>query len=253
MPNWCTNEIVVSGDFVERERMVDEVRDGDTPLSFAKILPPPKDDPIYRGEPSQSAFACGCEQTFDESLKDEQHPNGRWVVNGKPVEKHKDQVDGSFASEYGFGTTRCPEHMAIQISEHPTFWWNWNIYNWGTKWDLGSDTIISHGVYETAYQFDTAWSPPEKVVELLAKKYPNLRFYLRYAECGMMFVGEESWANGELVSESSWQHGEDDEQIEIQHPFYDPEELKEPYKVSKDYYENGCRIWGSADFLALGG
>jgi Ferredoxin-like domain in Api92-like protein len=248
MPNWCRNEIIVSGDFAERDRMVDEVRDGSAPLSFAKIVPPPVDDPIYQGNPSQHSFVCGCTPEYvGESGK------GAWMVNGKPVQKHTDQVEGSFASEAGFGVDRCPEHMAIEISQHPTFWWNWNIYNWGTKWDLGGDTDIVHTDKMTAYAFDTAWSPPEKVVGLLAKKYPTLSFYLRYAECGMMFVGEESWANGELVSESSWQHGEEDEQIEIQHPFYDEDELSEPYKVSKDYYENGVRIWGSADFLAMGG
>ena len=248
MPNWCVNEIEVSGDFAERSKMVAELSAEGQPLSFAKIVPPPVDDPIYRGEPSQNAFVCGCKPEFDESLKDETHPNGKWVVNGKPVEKHRDQVEGSFASEAGFGVDRCPEHMAIEISQHPTFWWNWNIYNWGTKWDLREDTILVHNEGETGYNFDTAWSPPERIVNALAKKYPQLTFYLKYAECGMAFVGEARWVNGELVLDQSWEHGEGDEQIEVQHPFYD-----EPYKVSKDYYENGCRIWGSADFLTYGG
>ena len=39
------------------------------------------------------------------------------------------------------------------------------------------------------YAFDTAWSPPIKFLENVAKQWPNLTFVLEYEELGMGFKG----------------------------------------------------------------
>jgi len=61
-------------------------------------------------------------------------------------------------------------------------WYNWNICNWGTKWDIAkadneeySDTLLQNEIETTlAYRFDTAWSPPAPALAELSRQYPNV-------------------------------------------------------------------------------
>jgi hypothetical protein len=73
-------------------------------------------------------------------------------------------------------------------------WYTWRIHNWGTKWDIGSDDVTididpcgTH-TYAKLY-FDTAWSPPEGVLDALREKFPNVDFTLFYREDGMQLAG----------------------------------------------------------------
>ena len=69
-------------------------------------------------------------------------------------------------------------------------WYDWNIRNWGCKWDVGisdnneflgtsMDELKDGGVQ---YNFDTAWSPPSEAIEKLSSQHPNLTFKLYYEE-----------------------------------------------------------------------
>ena len=51
-------------------------------------------------------------------------------------------------------------------------WYSWQINNWGTKWNTYSDEL-SYMDDDTVlyYSFDTAWSPPEPVIDRLRKIY----------------------------------------------------------------------------------
>ena len=79
-----------------------------------------------------------------------------------------------FAKELAFGAT-----------QHD--WYNWNITNWGTKWDVAveagnehPDTYMedyangeNHVVF---YNFNTAWSRPMPALCKLSEQYPSLLF-----------------------------------------------------------------------------
>jgi len=207
MPNWCVNQVHITGDDDTLNKLAEFVKQEDgehaSEFSFNRIMPAPTQDDIYLGKPSQNAFVCGCQPTFDESLKDDTSPNGKWVVNGKPVTKSYDLVEGSFASENGFGVERCPEHAAIVVNNHPTFFWNWNIANWGTKWSAaevyssyGEEGVIGGKI---TYDFDTAWSPPVPVIEALADKFPTLNFSHYYCEGGMGYAGAAFYSDGKVT------------------------------------------------------
>ena len=80
-------------------------------------------------------------------------------------------------------------------------WYDWAIANWGTKWDFTAEHVsedIEDG--EVEIEFETAWGPPEKFLEKLAAKFPNLSFVHRYAESGMGFGGDVTYRNGEAVT-----------------------------------------------------
>jgi hypothetical protein len=65
-------------------------------------------------------------------------------------------------------------------------WYNWNIRNWGCKWDAcNADVIdISNAIdgSKLFYTFDTPWSIPEPAMIAMSEKYPSLHFLLRSQE-----------------------------------------------------------------------
>lgn len=82
-------------------------------------------------------------------------------------------------------------------------WYNWNIANWGTKWDAVRSEIIKDEGGVLTYKFDTAWSPPVPVVKLLSLKYPSTPIKLVFEE-------EQGWGavstllNGIINVEKEW-------------------------------------------------
>lgn len=67
-------------------------------------------------------------------------------------------------------------------------WYDWNVANWGTKWDVGnSQGIQSCDPLELVLYFDSAWSPPIPVYERLEEQ--GFRVYATYYEPGCAFAG----------------------------------------------------------------
>lgn len=72
-------------------------------------------------------------------------------------------------------------------------WYNWNINNWGTKWNASGCYIVEKDDEEIRVCFDTAWSPPEKWFYAFCDKLKDISrgitAQLRYEESGMWFAG----------------------------------------------------------------
>ena len=74
-------------------------------------------------------------------------------------------------------------------------WYDWQIKNWGTKWDIGPiDGLDFNLDGDKAYlnaTFDSAWSPPVAAFEKLFEKYKNknISITLDYFEPGCAFIG----------------------------------------------------------------
>ena len=74
-------------------------------------------------------------------------------------------------------------------------WYQWCVDNWGTKWDVEiNDSTIEDDYVELS--FDSAWAPPVAWLKIVAKKYPKLKFSLKYDEPGMCFIGCAKGSNG---------------------------------------------------------
>jgi hypothetical protein len=69
-------------------------------------------------------------------------------------------------------------------------WYNWNIENWGTKWDVAGrdDGVVDLKKNEITLFFDTAWSPPLEFYIALE----DIGFVVEgyYYEPGMNYVGK---------------------------------------------------------------
>ena len=194
MPNWCVNQVDITGDEAEVAKLVAFVKSDENSFTFENIVPPPA-TPMYSSDCTHNKYVCGCESVAQPDPENE----GRfiWVIDGKKVEYHG----------------KCPTHNEHSFSNHPDNWYNWNITNWGTKWsaaEVWNDRIDDDGKVDghTSYNFDTAWSPAEPVVAALAEKFPTLRIAHRYCEAGMGYAGEVLYANGAEIRREDYDMGQ---------------------------------------------
>lgn len=84
------------------------------------------------------------------------------------------------------------------------YWYDWNIANWGTKWNAyGQNDKRSND--DTIY-FQTAWSSPVGLIEELHKMFPKVELDLLYADedtgsnCG--HIGFKQGVKYEVIPES---------------------------------------------------
>lgn len=89
-------------------------------------------------------------------------------------------------------------------------WYEWNIANWGTKWELRKEEGIEfvskfdeNGTSSECF-FGTAWAPPVPWAITVSKLFPDLTIRLWYDEPGSGFSGLTEIKNGE-VSDASWE------------------------------------------------
>jgi len=102
-------------------------------------------------------------------------------------------------------------------------WYNWRIENWGTKWDLDINTQFDSGIGWASYVFDTAWSPPLELFDVVAGDYPALKFTLTFGEMGMWFSGRTVWQTGKRFSH-----------IEGEYEAFFPEEAEQLLEYSEE-------------------
>lgn len=127
-------------------------------------------------------------------------------------------------------------------------WWNWNVRNWGTKWETTSAGVMEDETTDTklVVYYDTAWSPPAAALEILSRQYPDAVITSLFRDENDCFAGRVQFAKGELVL---------DEDVSIDHALmielygecwvcqgeiYDPEECAQ---FAEDYH---C-----ADYLTM--
>lgn len=68
-------------------------------------------------------------------------------------------------------------------------WYDWQVQNWGTKWDVGGDHELVKRTDPNTVEasFDSAWSPPTTAYEKLCALGFKIKAY--YYEPGMAFCG----------------------------------------------------------------
>jgi hypothetical protein len=174
VPNWCYNYLEISGD----EALIADVK-------------------RQLNKPFQQKHDSWNMQTQKMELVDTLYPNPVFAFHN--IYNHIQ--DGVSDEEY----LKQPDHkqpLAEALMFKGNTWYDWNVRNWGTKWDVA----VSHDeeypeteLYEEtdnslAYKFNTAWSPPIEAITKLSEQYPTLEITLSYEE-------ETGWG-GEVVFEN---------------------------------------------------
>ena len=92
-----------------------------------------------------------------------------------------------------------PEQAALEAKQSAnrelygySTWYEFNIANWGTKWDVSSDNVEIADANTVTAGFDSAWAPPIRAYEQLMEQGFEVEAF--YYEPGMCFVGK--WDNG---------------------------------------------------------
>jgi hypothetical protein len=66
-------------------------------------------------------------------------------------------------------------------------WYDWNVANWGTKWDVSLDSVERIDPNTVGASFESAWAPPVVAYERLCEMGFEIKAY--YDEPGMCFCG----------------------------------------------------------------
>ena len=68
-------------------------------------------------------------------------------------------------------------------------WYDWNVANWGTKWDVGDEyAVVSRTANTIELCFDSAWAPSVVAYRLLREQGFTVEAF--YYESGMSFCGK---------------------------------------------------------------
>lgn len=107
----------------------------------------------------------------------------------------------SEGGEFSFLNFLAPEDFANYYTG--SNWYNWNIENWGTKWDTDiDDSDIQDESITLAFQ--TAWSPPSGVYEAMVAQYPTLSFAIEWEEEQGFGAELESDGEGGITLIKEW-------------------------------------------------
>jgi hypothetical protein len=108
----------------------------------------------------------------------------------------RDTSCGFFADE-----DKAREHLETQARNLEKYgavdWYDWNIRNWGTKWDFGFDCVERVDEHTLTASFDSAWSPPVEAYAQLEEL--GFEIDAKYYEPGMAFVGTYVTGEGECT------------------------------------------------------
>lgn len=110
-----------------------------------------------------------------------------------------------------------------------TDWYDWQVENWGTKWDIGfNDPYVFNEGKSLSSSFDSAWSPPISAYEKL--KEMGFVIEATYHEPGMCYAG--IWSDGDDCqvdydfSDPNWRDDMPDDIVDM---------LEEDYQAFLEY------------------
>jgi len=86
-------------------------------------------------------------------------------------------------------------------------WYNWNVRNWGTKWEITDKASVFYEIptdtgLEICYHLESAWSPPAEALDHLARQYPDITINLSSIDESDCFAYEAQWLDGDKFYEN---------------------------------------------------
>ncbi len=244
MPNWVVNKLTIEGENVEEiiQSHIIKRENGELMFDFDTIEPMPQDLDIEKGSKSNDGFKLHIAKInplipnlgnkedkllpFDKFLGKMVEMFGedcinniqRYILKPTEIEELKKKYKDDFNSVIELGEKAFTNKEKYGFTD----WYDWRLYNWGTKWNA-SNTFIGKGEPTTLY-FDTAWSPSVPIVEKFAKLHPELKITHEYAEEQIgLFCGKHEYENGEVVARNDYK------------------------EYSKEAYELSFELWGGEE------
>jgi hypothetical protein len=133
--------------------------------------------------------------------------NNYLMVEGKPKDLNKmlkqiEITESEATMDNPQSLFSCNKVIPQPIFPDDKAWYEWNIANWGSKWDLCDVELREKDSWEKGivqFSFNTAWSPVIQVITTLAKEHKKLSFTYQYEESGADYWGKHLFSKGEEV------------------------------------------------------
>jgi hypothetical protein len=140
------------------------------------------------------------------------YDNKEEVLSFWNFKEPKDKAVYFGASDYkpeGYDSWTMEERMAHSMKFSSDGWYDWNIREWGTKWDACDVDLNDDSETSLGYSFNTAWSIPEPVFVAMVQKFPTLDFEFWSEEeqgWGAEFTSSDGDEDGErsLIMTKEW-------------------------------------------------
>ena len=188
MPNWVFNSLVVSGDKVSLDKLRDQLN-----------------QPVTKHFPNHK---------WNEETKSWEYTPDTQVYSNPVFSFWNVIAPTDIEAYYGESYKSDKENIMEQVQDGFDVgmdWYNWNVRNWGTKWDIcasdgdkySNTTLEVTEDGDLMYHFETAWSPVLEIIDKLAKMYPELQFDYEYEE-EQGWGGTHTWVDGEVTDTEEW-------------------------------------------------
>lgn len=170
MPNYVANILTVLGSKEQVAKVIEFVKGDERVFDFNKILLMPESLNID----SSSAGDDGMEYLIAKNKKFDFQRSERDNELIARFERYSKDEQGK-RLELGRKYLRNLADYGV------TTWYDWNIANWGTKWN-SCDAVLEGNWFK----FDTAWNAPIPVFKKLSELFPAVTFEFIYADedCG---------------------------------------------------------------------
>ena len=182
MPNWCYNSLIIEAE----------------PQVIAKI---------------KAQLSAPYESKSHDFFKDEwttetvQKDLSFWNIIQPPADKL-----GEYYGTHGYANGEKQGDTEFN-------WYNWNVSNWGVKWDASEPELVEESETYLQYRFNTPWGVAEGALTALSEQYPDVEFNLDFEE-ETGWGGELEFTNGQCITLNEfaqkcyacgkqWQHGEE--------------------------------------------
>ena len=182
MPNHCYNSLSITGDGRAIDAFMDKIQwacekfggnEENEGMTFTAFVP--HTDNVLHGVTGHGRFVRRDGVWESTTLTEEQA-----AAEGLEYVYSKYMTDSSGAV---FMQDEAKERGLVD-------WYDWNIENWGTKWDAYDVDVHRPTAEELYITFDTAWAPPVPVIQAMQEQHPELSIFASFDEYGMMIRGE---------------------------------------------------------------
>lgn len=183
MPNWVTNNVIISGDNATLQELKEQLN-----------------KPVITHFPKMEFDKERKEWTKFPNVQEDTNPIFSFWNVIAPTDL--DAYYGEEKKEFDSEALNLIQQIELGFAVGND-WYNWNVREWGCKWDASSVTLEEFPDGGLMYQFETPWSPVPQIFQILSEKYPELLFAYEYEE-EQGWGGIITWKNGKTTHEEEW-------------------------------------------------
>lgn len=173
MPNWCYNEIRAKCSEEEAKQIMEEIKGPNGDVDYNSIIPMPITIPHYTVD---ETFLLECLAAFC-TIQNVPWPEMSMVKYPFMKEKYSRYINKKYV------VSRQRHDIMYLIGQLVYYnlttngyltWYDWSNHNWGVKWNASNPEVDYDG--ELIISFESPWWMPERVLEQLSKKHPDVEF-----------------------------------------------------------------------------